>query len=136
METITLDKDIKVLYVNATSFPDGIMEAHKKLHAQIPFSTSRKYFGISRPEKNGGIAYKAAAEEVNPGESENFNLDTIVLKKGKYVSSTLHEYMKDLSGIGNAFKELLSHPDIDPEGYCVEWYLSDKDVQCMVRLKE
>ncbi|MDQ3022680.1 MAG: hypothetical protein M3R36_19265 [Bacteroidota bacterium] len=29
METTTLNKDIKVLYVTATSFPDGIEEAIK-----------------------------------------------------------------------------------------------------------
>jgi hypothetical protein len=36
--------------------------------------------------------------------------------------------MKDISGIRETFDKLLSHPDIDPDGYCVEWYLSNKDV--------
>ena len=44
--------------------------------------------------------------------------------------------MKDISAIGEAFKLLLSNRDIDPQAYCVEWYLSDKDVKCMVRLKD
>jgi predicted transcriptional regulator YdeE len=135
METITIDKDIKVFYVPAKSFPDGIMEAHQKLHSIVPFSTSRRYFGISRPE-NGVIIYKAATEEVNPGEAEKYNLDTIALKKGKYISVTINDYMKDIQSIERAFKELLANPEIDPQGYCVEWYLSDKDVRCMVRLKD
>jgi hypothetical protein len=25
--------------------------------------------------------------------------------------------------------------DLDPEGYCVEWYFNDRDVKCMIRLK-
>ena len=66
METITLNNDIKVFYITAKSFPDGVLDAHNKLHALVPFSTDRKYFGISRPE-NGTIYYKAAAEEINPG---------------------------------------------------------------------
>jgi hypothetical protein len=137
METITIDKDIKVLYVAAKSFPDGIMKAHQQLHSLVPFSTStaRKYFGISRPE-GGPIIYRAAAEEINPGEAEKLNCETLILKKGKYISSTVNNYMKDLQSIDRAFKELLSHPHLDPNGYCVELYLNDKDVRCMIRLDE
>jgi hypothetical protein len=135
MEPITIDKDIKVLCVTATSFPDGIKPAHEKLHSLIPFSTDRKYFGISRPE-NGIIVYKAAAEEMKPREAESFNLETVVLKKGKYISVDIKDYMKDLPSIGRTFDELLQHPNIDPDGYCVEWYLSKTDLKCIVRLKD
>jgi hypothetical protein len=133
METVNFDNDIKVIYVQASSFPDGIMAAHQKLHRVIPFSTERKYLGISRPE-NGMISYKAGAEELNPGEAEQFKLDTMILKKGNYVCITLHDYMKDIQAIGQAFNQLTNLPNIDPQGYCVEWYLSDTDVKCMVRL--
>lgn len=136
METIKLDNNISVMYVNATSFPAGIMAAHQKLHSLIPYSTERKYFGLSRPEGGGGIVYKAAAEELEPAEAEKLSLETIIIKKGNYVSATLHNYMKDLPAIGNTFQQMIARPDIDPQGYCVEWYLSDKDVQCMVRLKD
>jgi hypothetical protein len=44
--------------------------------------------------------------------------------------------MKDIQSIERAFKRLLSYPGIDPQAYCVEWYLDGKDVRCMVRLKE
>ena len=135
METIAIDKDIKVFYVTATSFPDGIMEAHQKLHSRVPFSTNRRYFGISRPE-NGVIVYKAAAEEINRGDAEKYNCDSLTLKKGNYISVTIHDYMKDISSIGKTFQKILSDPNIDSEGYCVEWYLSQKDVRCMVRLKD
>lgn len=135
METKTVNKDIKVFYVTATSFPDGIKQAHEKLHSLIPFSKDRRYFGISRPE-NGIIIYRAAAEELNDREAESLNLDTLILKKGNYISLTINNYMKDIPAIGEAFKLLLSNRDIDPQAYCVEWYLSDKDVKCMVRLKD
>ncbi|MEO6638588.1 MAG: hypothetical protein ABIN25_09935 [Ginsengibacter sp.] len=60
-----------MLTVIADSFPEGIMAAHKKLHSLVPFSTQRKYFGLSRPE-NGTIMYKASAEEMEEGEAEKF----------------------------------------------------------------
>lgn len=135
MEETIVDKDVKVFYITATSFPDGIMDAHKKLHALVPFTSGRKYFGISRPE-NGVIVYKAAAEEINQGEGEQFNCDSLVLKKGRYISLTVNDFMKDIQSIGKSFQQLLSYPGLDPDGYCVEWYLNDKDVKCMIRLKE
>ncbi len=136
MENFLLHDDIKVFYVTATSFPDGVKEAHEKLHSLIPFSKERKYFGVSRPENNSGIIYHAAAQEMEDGEGEKLNCDTLVLKKGKYISLTINNFMKDLPSIGTAFKQLLTYPGIDPQGYCVEWYLSEKDVRCMIRLKD
>lgn len=135
METIKLDNDVVVMYVNAASFPDGVLAAHQKLHSLIPFSTERRYYGLSRPENGGGIVYKAAAEVLEAGEAEKLGLGTVIIKKGAYISSVIHNYMQDLPAIGKTFQEMIARPDIDPEGYCVELYLSDKDVQCMVRLK-
>lgn len=135
METVTVDNDIKVIYIEAESFPDGVLEAHNKLHEILPFPTNRKYFGISRPE-NGVIVYKAAAEEINTGEAEKLNGDTLIINKGRYISLTVNDYMKDLQSIGSAFRTLLLVPDLDPQGYCIEWYVTDKDVKCMVRLKD
>lgn len=135
METIVFANDIKVFYIGATSFPNGVLVAHQKLHALIPFSTDRKYFGLSRPE-NGTIQYKAAAEELMPGEGEKLNCDTLILKKGNYLSVTVPDYMKDIPAIEKTFAQLISRTDIDPQGYCVEWYVNDKDMQCMIRLKD
>jgi hypothetical protein len=135
METITIDNDIVLLCVTAASFPAGVMEAHQKLHSLIPFSEHRKYYGISRPE-NGAIVYKAAAEELTPGEGKQLDCETVVLKKGKYISTVIHDYMKDLPSIGRAFEQLLAQPGLDPQGYCVEWYVSQTEVNCMIRLEE
>ncbi|XZF15272.1 hypothetical protein ACTHGU_03980 [Chitinophagaceae bacterium MMS25-I14] len=134
METIAVKDDIKVMYVQAGSFPDGVLAAHQQLRALIPFSTDRKYLGISRPE-NGTIQYKAAMEEVRPGEAEEKGLPTLVLKGGNYISLMVYDFMKNTQGIGQAFRELLAHSGLDPQGYCVEWYVNDKDVQCMIRLE-
>lgn len=135
METIIWERDITVLYVEATSFPEGIAASHQKLHTIVPFSEERKYFGISRPE-NGVIAYKAAAEQLDRQEPEKLNCKSLVLKKGNYISLEVTDYMKDIQSISRAFEILLEHPGLDPQGYCVEWYLDNKDVKCMIRLEE
>lgn len=137
MKKITLNEDLKVFYVTAKSFPDGIQEAMEKLHTIVPFSTKRNYFGISRPEDGGAIVYRAATEELEKGEAERLNCDTLILKKGKYISLKVYDFRKDVSGIRKAFEELLKQPDLDPQGYCVEWYATDKEeVTCMIRLNK
>jgi hypothetical protein len=137
METIKLDNDIKVLYVTAKTFPEGIPEAINKLHGLFPFSKERRIFGLSRPENNGKIIYRAAAEELQPGEAEKFNCDTLLIKKGEYISLSVDNFRKDIMSIDRAFKQLLKHPNLDPQGYCVEWYATDKEaVKCMIRLSE
>jgi hypothetical protein len=135
VETIVIDKDIKLIYEQAASFPEGVKAAHDKLHSLFPFTTERQYFGLSRPE-NGVIIYRAAVEEIAPGEAEKFHLPTTTLKNGNYISITIHDFMKDIPAIGKTFQELLAHPGIDPQGYCVEWYFNMDDVRCMVRLKQ
>lgn len=135
METFTLNEDIQIMYMDASSFPEGILEAHQKLHSLIPFSNERRYFGLSRPEKDGTIRYKAAAEEMHSGEGEKLKCKTLVIKKGTYACIIVKDYVKYIHGIGLAFQRLITRPDIDPEGYCVEWYMNNTDVRCMVRLK-
>jgi len=136
METINLDNDIKVLCITAKSFPDGIMDAFDQLHSIVPIAEKGRQFGISQPNQRGEIIYKAALEEVHEGESEKSGCEPFVIKKGKYLFVDRTDFMKDLSGIGSAFQMLISQPDIDPNGYCLEWYLNDKDVRCMVRLDD
>lgn len=136
METITFENDITVMYKTADSFPNGVMAAHEALHAIVPFSSDRRYYGVSRPENGGGIIYRAAVEELKPGEAGSFGLDTLVLKKGKYISVTIPDFMKDPQSIRQTFGELLHQPGLDPQGYCVELYFNDKDVKCMIRLED
>jgi hypothetical protein len=133
VEIIHQAADIKVFYVKAKSFPEGISESLERIHQLAPSSPDRKFFGLSRPE-NGSIIYLAAAEEMETGESEKINCPSLILRKGAYMSEPIKDYMKDLNLIGKTFNELLKKPGLDPEGYCVEWYLSDKEMNCMVRM--
>jgi len=134
METQVFNNDIKVFYVKAASFPNGVMEAHNKLHALVSFTSERKLLGLSRPE-DGQIIYMAAAEELQAGEGEKLGCPTMVLKKGNYLCITVTDFMKNIPAIQKAFNELTSQPGIDPQGYCVEWYYNNTDVRCMIRLE-
>jgi len=135
MEKFTLAEDIKVFCVTADSFPEGIEAAHQKLHSLIPLNKERRTFGISRPGKDGPIVYKAAVEELEPGEGEKLGLESFTIKKGVFACETLVDYYKDIPNVGVVFRKLLEEPELDPNGYCLEWYLSGKDVRCMVPLK-
>ena len=75
-----------------------------------------------------------AVEEMHPGEAEELGLETLTLKAGNYLSSTINDFVKDMASVGRTFSGLLKQPGIDPDGYCVELYPNQRDVQCMVRL--
>ena len=140
MENFNIEKDIQVVYIMATSFPDGVLEAHQRLHSIVPFSKERGYFGISygnteglSQELGGGIIYKAAAEIVG---DEKYDLEVFTIKKGNYLSETLKDYQNDIPSIGKTFQEMLTDPRIDKNGYCLEIYLNDRDMQCLVKLND
>ena len=134
MEPYTLERDIKLICIPASSFPDGVAAAHQKLHALLPPTQRRKIFGISWPDGKGSLVYKAGTEETYPGETEKLGGETFIVKKGHYISILIHNYMSDMPAFGKAFKELCADPRIDPQGAAVEMYYDEKDVRCMVRL--
>lgn len=136
MENYFLERDIKVLYVKASSFPGGILEAHEKLRSLTGFAKDKRIYGISYPEAPGKIIYKAAVEEDYAGEAEKLGCPTYVLKKGKYTSIYINNFHSNIPAIGKAFQQLLDEPGIDPKGCCVEVYEGDNDVRCMVRLSD
>ena len=137
MEIKILEQDIKVFYITANSFPQGIGEAIQKLQSLFTFSKERKIFGLSRPENNKGIVYRAAAQELFEGEAEKLNCDTLIIPKGKYIAILVNEYSKDILSIDRAFRQLLKQANLDPQGYCVEHYATDIEaVTCMIRLNE
>lgn len=109
------------------------MPAHQQLHRQIPYTKERRYFGLSRPE-NGPIVYRAAAEELIAGEGRELKFQTLIIPMGNYYCIGIKNFVEDPTTITAAFAKLLALPDIDPQGYCVEEYLNDKYVRCMVRM--
>lgn len=115
-------------------FPEGILAAHEKLHDLLSTSEDRNFYGISCPNEEGAIVYKAAAEQLHDDEAKQLKCETFIIKKGDYISYTIRDFHKDMGSIGKAFHELLADSRIVAEGCCVEVYLNQDDVQCMIRL--
>lgn len=141
MEIIKIDRDITVFYIKANSFPDGIAEAQEKFYQLIPPDAGRTYFGVSGWEDDG-VLYRAGAE-VKDGETTHLQYETLVLKKGNYMSILVRDYLENIHRIQEAFDSMFTNPDYDPFGYCIEWYLPEgkggcnaTDVKCLLRLKD
>lgn len=135
MEITTLDRDILIHCITASSFPEGVQQAHESLHALFQFNEQRNYFGISWPGKDGKIIYKAAAEELYNGELEDHELETKTIVKGDYLFIDVSNFMKDIPAIGKAFQQLIHDERIAPDGFCIEWYLRQNLCRCMVKMK-
>ncbi len=134
MELHLLEKDIKIIGVRASAFPEGILSAHQQLHQLVPFDTQRRYFALSRPE-NGQIVYWAGVAEQAANEALQFGLkEEKIIRAGNYKSILIKDYKKDIPAIAKAFEKLKQLPDIDPQGYCVEEIIDDIDLRCMVRM--
>ena len=112
METITINQDIPIIYLNALSFPEGIQAAHEQLQTIVPLTEQRIKFGLSRPENNDKIVYKAALQELIVGEAARLNLQSMFISKGSYYCITIENYNENLTKIGEAFYKLTAMPDI------------------------
>ena len=132
MEPYYITHDIRLLCFPASTFPDGVMDAFKKLHSKVPNQNGRRLFGISWPDGKGSMVYKAAIEEIFPGETEELGAETYTLKKGEYLSLVVHNFMDDIPSIGKAFQTLVDAPGVHPDTIGVEEYVSGTEVRCMV----
>jgi hypothetical protein len=133
MEKFEIEKDVNALCVQAASFPMGVGDAFSTLNAKLAGNNSRQLYGISHPAPNGVIIYRAAAEEIYPGEGEEKGLEFFLIRKGIYISLHLTDWKKDEMNIGRSFVKLLAYPGIDPNGYCLEIY-NGNNVRCLVPL--
>jgi len=132
MDSYTFQHDVKTFCVTASSFPDGIEEAHTTLHAQLPPNERRSFYGISYNLADGTTIYKAAAEVME--DDGAIELELFIIKNGPYNSFYISDYRKHTDSISQAFELLLQQHEVDPEGYCLEWYINNNDVKCMVPL--
>jgi len=133
MEPYHLPHDIRLVCVPAKSFPDGVMAAFQQIMNLFPNQQGqRRLFGVSWPDGKGSLVYKAAVEERFRGEAETLGLETYLLRKGEYLSTTVHNFMNDIPSIGKAFHQLVEAPGVHPNTVGVEEYISETDVRCMV----
>ena len=66
----------------------------------------------------------------------NFLIKKYAARQKILVDIEIADYRKDLPSIGIAFQTLLSQENIDQNGYCIEWYINENDVNCLVRIAD
>lgn len=136
MEKVIFQQDIPTLRVAATSFPTGVGQAYEDLHSVLPAQEGRQTYGISQGGEGGKILYWAATNILDEKDQEQSGFEPFTIRKGSYASVLVRDFHKDVPIIGRTFEGLLAHPELDPQGYCLEIYLNDHDVQCLVKLKD
>lgn len=132
----SIPDDIQVYCLKATSFPDGVSAVYDRLHNEYPPEGGRSYFGISWPAPNGAINYMAAVKLNDSDSTPQSDYVPYTIQKGRYVAIDITNYMANLPAIGAAFAEMIREPDVAPDGYCLEVYLSPTELTCMVKLKD
>lgn len=136
MEQYKITQDIEVVFLTASMFPDDVPATFEKLHSLLIEVPSRRYYGISHPDKTGIIQYKACAELLPSDNISQTDLQKFTIVKGNFAAKYIVNHFQDSNSIGEAFQELLKHTHLDPNGYCLEVYknYTDLDVHCMVRI--
>ncbi len=134
MEKYILKEEVKIICVQAKSFPNGIQAAFNSLEKVFPDVMSRDFYGISCKNREGHIIYKAAVSELEDGEAEKAGLESFRVPKGEYLAETIVDWRKNVESIGDAFLRLLADPRLDTNFPCVEWYRSLDEVMCMIKI--
>ena len=130
MEEKNIKNDITALCVTASSFPEGIADAFEQIYSLMP-SKNRLLIGISKPNQEGNIIYKAGFELLE-GESSVKGLEEIVIPSGNYLCHSVKGFAENPLLIKNAFDSLLQDARLDPNGFCLELYMKPDEVWCMV----
>jgi len=67
-----LEHDIRLCCVPAKSFPEGVMAAFQQIMNTSRQQGSRRLFGVSWPDGQGSLVYKAAIEEAIEARRKNW----------------------------------------------------------------
>lgn len=130
MEEKNIKNDITALCVTARSFPEGIVDAFEQIYSLMP-SKDRLLIGLSKPNREGNIMYKAGFELLD-GENAVTGLEEIIIPSGNYLCHSIRGFAENPFLIKNAFDELLQDARLDPNGFCLELYVKPDEVWCMV----
>ena len=135
MEILNLKENIEVLCRRVSEFPKGVKDAFTSLMHDLPDSNKRDFYGISYMDEKGGIVYKAGATFLPGDSAEKYSSELFKIPKGDYLGETLLGWMSKKECIKDIFGRLMKDPRFDDGFPCVEWYKSDDDLFCMVKIR-
>jgi hypothetical protein len=135
MEKIVLKEDVRLLCRGVTTFPLGIKEAFDSMIDLLPGGRERAFYGISYLNESGEIVYKAALSQSTDGEAEKYACESFTIMKGGYLIERMLGWMANTDKIKDVLMGLMEDPQFDNGYPCIEWYKSDQELICMVRIK-
>ena len=135
MEKYEQKEDVSLICLRATSFPEGIMDAFNKLQDLLPNCSERTWYGISKPNEQGEIIYKAAVTELSDLEAQDTGFESFTVTKGVYLTEEIKNWRENMQMIGETFNKLLQDPQLDMTSSCIERYTAEDAILCMVKLK-
>jgi hypothetical protein len=134
METFEITEDIHIACLEVSTFPQGIKPAFDQLGKTLPPNDNRHWYSISYCVGDK-LVYKAAANEIEPGEATKFGYEPFTIPKGTYLCVTLTDWMGKEQTIGPTFDKMLKDPRADKNFPAVEIYTSDKEMKCLIKVK-
>lgn len=135
MDTYTLPADISVFGILVENFPNGVGDAFGAMMQQIADGKSRAYYGISSMDAEGRVKYYAAAEEKLPDEAALYGYEKYTIEQGEYLTVTVQNWRTKTDCIKDVFHELMQDKRVDHTKPCVEWYKSDDEMICMLKVE-
>ena len=130
-----IDKPFTVFGRKVTTFPDGIGEAFTDLSHNVSNGSTRDYYGISYCENNE-IQYFVTTSEIFEGEAQRLDSTVFEIDTGNYLAVTLKEWQTKTDSIKNIFHEMMQDHRIDLGKPCIEWYKSEDEMICLIKLSE
>lgn len=134
MEILYLNNPFQLNTIRATSFPDGIPDAHERLRKTAPSGEDLSYYGVSYPAGTDTIAYLAARTGSQHAAGQAPDLEPFTVQQGPYLYEVLRDWKSDLPAIRETFEQLIADPRKAPKGYCLEEYSRDGIMRCLVPL--
>lgn len=128
--SITKIDDLKLMYVQAPSFPDGIKEAWDKLESPLASLKGRKFYGTARLV-DGVMEYRACVIPLDDSEPLRLGFATFTVTSGYYATKKLINWTSQTHLIKTIFEELDSQHALDPNRPHIEFYRSQKEVVLM-----
>jgi len=136
MEKYNLTNDLTVFGRQVKTFPSGIGEAFDELIKLTGDGAGeRSYYGVSE-FKDGKMVYYAMAAEKIEGEARKYNYDQLKIEKGEYLTSTLIDWQKKTGCIKDVFYEIIQDPRVNKTKPAIEWYKSDNEMMCLVKMND
>lgn len=132
MDSYTFQEDLIVACVTSPNGIEGADDAMATLRSLLSPHERRQFFGIYWPGVDGGT-YKAAAT-LTESDSVKQGLGAFTIKNGPYNSFYIKDYKSQPDAVVKAFDMLRNQHEVDPDGYCLEWFVNENDVKCMVPL--